>query len=154
MSTRKQIRDALAELVRAHVTGAQCVYPLTDEQGERVTQPVDFGGESPVVVVASAGSARPRKTFSGSMPTFYVDVHLFVRATVIDEDGNTRAAMGIDDTLDDLEDALAQAVSAAQNSMYWSAIDYDGRSQTEFLTVLDGTEYKRERIPLKFTARL
>ncbi len=154
MSTRKQTRDAVAELIRAHVTGAQRVYPLTDEQGERVTQPADFGGESPVVVVASAGSARPRKTFSGSMPTFYLDIHLFVRATAIDDDGNTRAAAGIDDTLDDLEDALAQAVSAGQNSIHWTAIDYDGRSQAEFLTVFDGTEYKRERIPLKFTARL
>lgn len=153
MSSRKQVRDAFAELVRGHVTAAQRVYPLTADD-ERVTQPFDFSGESPVVVVASAGSARPQKTLRGTIPIFYLDIHLLVRATAIDGDGNTVTVAGIDDTLDDLEDALAQAVSAAQNSMYWSAIDYDGRSQTEFLTVLDGTEYKRERIPLKFTARL
>ena len=41
-----------------HVTDAQRVYPLTNDDGERVTQPFDFSGESPVVVVASAGSER------------------------------------------------------------------------------------------------
>ena len=153
MSSRKQVRDAFAELVRGHVTAAQRVYPLTADDA-RVTQPFDFSGESPVVVVASAGSARLQKTLRGTIPIFYLDVHLLVRATAIDANGNTVTVPGIDDTLDDLEDALAQLIAAVQNGEHWTAIDYDGRSRAEFLTILDGTEYKREIIPLKIAARL
>ena len=154
MSNRQQVRDAFAEAITAQISDAQRVYPLTNDDGERITQPFDFGGESPVIVVASAGTARPHKTFRGTMPIFHLEVHVFVRATVIDSAGNTTSAAGIDDTLDDLEDALAMLVAALQTAEHWTAIDYDGRSQAEFLTVLDGTEYKRERIPLTFTARL
>lgn len=153
MSSRKQVRDAFAELVRGYVAVAQRVYPLTVDD-ERVTQPFGFSGESPVIVVASAGSARPQKTLRGTIPIFYLDIHLFVRATAIDGDGNTVTVAEIDDALDDLEDALAQLVAAVQNGEHWTAVDYDGRSRAEFLTILDGTEYKREIIPLKIAARL
>lgn len=153
MSTRRQVRDAFAELARGHVTDAQRIYPLTAD-GERVTQPFDFSGESPVVVVASAGTERQQLTFRGSAPIYYLDVHVLVRATAIDESGNTVTVAGIDDALDDLEHALARLVAAVQNGEHWTAIDYDGRSRAEFLTILDGTEYKREIIPLKITARL
>ena len=153
MSTRRQVRDAFAELARGHVTDAQRVYPLTADD-ERVTQPFDFSGESPVVVVASAGSERQQLTFRGSAPIYYLDVHLFVRATGIDGSGNTVGVADLDDTLDGLEHAVGTLISAAQNGEHWTAIDYDGRSRAEFLTILDGTEYKREIIPLKITARL
>ena len=56
--------------------------------------------------------------------------------------------------LDDLEHAVGTLISAVQTGEHWTAIDYDGRSRAEFLTILDGTEYKREIIPLKITARL
>ena len=153
MSTRRQVRDAFAELARGHVTDAQRVYPLTADD-ERVTQPFDFSGESPVVVVASAGSERQQLTFRGSAPIYYLDVHLFVRATGIDGSGNTVGVADLDDTLDGLEHAVGTLISAAQNGEHWTAISYDGRSRAEFLTILDGTEYKREIIPLKITARL
>ena len=119
-----------------------------------MTQPFDFSGESPVVVIASSGTERGQKTFRGAMPTYYLDVHLFVRATGIDDSGNTVGVANPDDTLDDLEHALGTLISAVQIGEHWTAIDYGGRSRAEFLTVLDGTEYKREIIPLKITARL
>ena len=151
MSTRRQVRDAFAELARGHVTDAQRVYPLTADD-ERVTQPFDFSGESPVVVVASAGSERQQLTFRGSAPIYYLDVHVLVRATAIDGSGNTVGVADLDDTLDGLEHAVGTLISAAQNGEHWTAIDYDGRSRAEFLTVLDGTEYKRETIPLVLTS--
>lgn len=154
MSTRRQVRDALAELVRAHIPDAQRIYPLTNDDGERVTQPFDFSGESPVIVIASSGTERGQKTFRGAMPTYYLDVHLFVRATSIDDSGTTVGVADLDDTLDSLEHAVGTLISAVQTGEHWTAIDYDGRSRAEFLTVLDGTEYKREIIPLKITARL
>ena len=129
-------------------TDAQRVYPLTNDDGERVTQPFDFSGESPVVVIASSGTERGQKTFRGAMPTYYLDVHLFVRDG-IDDSGNTVGVADPDDTLDDLEHALGTLISAVQIGEHWTAIDYGGRSRAEFLTVPDGTEYKREIIPLK-----
>ena len=153
MSTRRQVRDAFAELARGHVTDAQRVYPLTAD-GARVTQPFDFSGESPVIVIASSGTERGQKTFRGAMPTYYLDVHLFVRATGIDDSGTTVGVADLDDTLDSLEHAVGTLISAVQTGEHWTAIDYDGRSRAEFLTILDGTEYKREIIPLKITARL
>ena len=153
MSSRKQVRDTFAELARGHVTDAQRVYPLTADD-ERVTQPFDFSGESPVIVIASSDTERGQKTFRGAMPTYYLDVHLFVRATGIDGSGNTVGVADLDDTLDSLEHAVGTLISAVQTGEHWTAIDYDGRSRAEFLTILDGTEYKREIIPLKITARL
>ena len=81
-------------------------------------------------------------------------MHLFVRATGIDDSGTTVGVADLDDTLDSLEHAVGTLISAVQTGEHWTAIDYDGRSRAEFLTVLDGTEYKREIIPLKITARL
>jgi hypothetical protein len=43
MSTRRQVRDAFAELARGHVTDAQRVYPLTNDDGERVTRVLENG---------------------------------------------------------------------------------------------------------------
>jgi hypothetical protein len=154
MSTRRQVRDALAELARAHIPDAQRIYPLTNDDGERVTQPFDFSGESPVIVIASSGTERGQKTFRGAMPTYYLDVHLLVRATSIDDSGNTVGVADLDDTLDGLEHAVGTLIAAVQNGEHWTAIDYDGRSRAEFLSILDGTEYKREIISLKITARL
>lgn len=141
---RREVRDALATLLDTALTSAELVYPLTNADGERITQPPDFGGESPVVVVASSGTERTQLTFGGQLPRVYLDIYTFVRAD----------ALAPDDLLDDLEQQLGQAITNAQSSTYWTAIDYDGRSQTEFITTLHGTEYKREKTTLKITARL
>ena len=55
----------------------------------------------------------------------------------------------LDDTPDGLEHAVGTLIAAVQNGEHWTAIDYDGRSRAEFLTIPDGTEYKREIISLK-----
>jgi hypothetical protein len=141
---RKDVRDAFARLLLAHVDGAERLYPLTNEDGNRVTQPEQFGGESPIVVVASSGTLRSQLTFRGQAPTVYLDIYTFVRA---DDDAS-------DDRLDDIEAQIADAIDGAQNHQYWTAIDYDGRSQTEFVKLVSGTLYKRELTALKFTARM
>ena len=50
-----------------------------------------------------------------------------------------------------LERQVAQFVASYASSA-WSAISYAGRTTTEFVTVVDGTEYKRETIPLVLTS--
>ena len=141
---RKDVRDAFATLLVSVLTSAQRIYPLTNSDGDRLTQPADFGGESPVVVVASSGTERTQLTFRGQQPKVFLDVYTFVRADTL----------APDDVLDDMEQQLGQAVASGQNGAQWTALDYDGRSQTEFITTLNGTEYKREKTTIKITARL
>ena len=135
--------------------GAALSSTLTDAQAVYTTQPTAFGGLSPVVVVASAGSMRegaPRRTFGGPIaPQFYLDVYVFVATTIRNGSGEDVLNEDADAQLDALEAAVAQFV-ADYPSPHWSAISYAGRTTTEFVTVVDGTEYKRETIPLVLTS--
>jgi hypothetical protein len=137
------VREELGAVLAAQLSAAQQVYS---------DQPTAFGGQSPVVVLASVGTEREgpgRRTFGGPVaPAFYLDVYVFVRSVLEDTDGNPVANPDTDDQLDGLEAAIAQVVADYPKAQSWSAIGYAGRSDTTFVTVLDGTEYKRERIPL------
>lgn len=132
--SREPIRKAFAQLLSANVSGAQDI-----EQG--FTD--DLGGQSPVVVVASAGTNRTQLTFRGSQPKVDLDVYIFVLAT-----------SGADDIGDALEQQVAEVVEQNQGAARWSAIDYSAASEVGFIVALDGNEYRRERIPLRFTATL
>ena len=146
VASRATVRSAVGTALTNALTSAQAVY--TD-------QPAAFGGLSPVVVVASAGSMRegaPRRTFGGPVaPQFFLDVYVFVATTIRDGDGNVVVNADADDQLDAIEAQVAQLVASYQSST-WSAISYAGRTTTEFVTVIDGTEYKRETIPLVLTS--
>ena len=145
-ASRATVRLAVGTALSSALTSAQAVY--TD-------QPAAFGGLSPVVVVASNGSDRegaPRRTFGGPVaPQFYLNVYVFVATAIRDGDGNVVVNADADDQLDAIEAQVAQLVASYQSST-WSAISYAGRTTTEFVTVIDGTEYKRETIPLVLTS--
>jgi hypothetical protein len=130
---RADVRTAFYQLLAANVTGAQAVVDGFTE---------DLGGMSPVVVVASAGMDRARLTLRGSQPKVALDVYVFALATA-----------GADDLLDAAEQQVAQVVEDNQAAARWSAIDYAGDTEVGFIVALDGAEYRRERIPLRFTAR-
>lgn len=142
---RKTVRDEFGALLTARLTEAQAVY--TD-------QPTDFGGLSPVVVIASRGSTRTQLTLRGQMPSFALTCYVFVLSVVRDGSGNPIVNAQADDELDTIEHAVAQTVTDCQAGASWMALDYDGRSETEFVTLVDGSEYKREAIPLRFTPTL
>lgn len=138
VQSRQVVREEVGQRLTARLTTAQQVY--TD-------QPTDFGGMSPVVVVASSGSERggaTQRTFGGPIaPKFAIDVYVFVLAKTTNAD----------DVLDTLEAAVAGFVSIAPQAVTWTAIGYDGRTETQFVEMIDGSEYKRERIPLVLTGR-
>jgi len=143
--SRQTVREHFGAVLTARLTSAQAVH--TD-------QPTDFGGLSPVVVLASAGSERKQLTFRGQAPRFYFDCYVFVLAVVRDGSGNPAVNTTADDELDTIEQQLAQTIADVQDGPSWMAVDYDGRSKAEFVTLIDGSEYKRELIPLALTARL
>jgi hypothetical protein len=72
VQSRKAVREEIGALLTTRLTGAT-VYP---------DQPSSFDGQSPVVVVASAGSEREgiaHRTFGGPIaPQFALDVYVFV----------------------------------------------------------------------------
>jgi hypothetical protein len=137
VQSRKAVREEVGQILTIRLASlAQQVY--TD-------QPTSFGGQSPVVVVASTGSERDgqvQRTFGGPIaPKFTLDIYLFVLAATADAD----------DLLDSLEAAVAEFVAVYSRAQTWTAISYDGRTETRFVEVLDGSEYKQERIPLLLT---
>ena len=148
VASRQAAREELGAILTSELTTAAAVH--TD-------QPASFGGQSPVVVVASAGTAREggaKRTFGGPIaPTFYLDVYVFVATVVKNAAGEDIVNTSADDQLDTLEAGVAQVVADYPKATNWTALSYEGRSNTEFVTIIDGSEYKRERIPLALTAK-
>lgn len=133
---RGMVRRTFAALVHDQVPSAQVVYAY---------QPGDFGGQSPAVVIGSAGSRRERMTLRGGRTTAYLDVYVFVLAAQPDS-AYTQADS--EDALDAVERELAALLlDMPIQQIGWQAIDYADRSTCDFVLV-DGREYKRERIPI------
>lgn len=138
MTERKAARQALATLLESALTGtgkaAQAVY------GYLVG---DFAGQSPVVVVASSGTARPQMSKRASSARYYVDVYVFV----LYSDQGSWSEEDTEDMLDDLEADVAAVVAANRNTSNWAFIEQAERSRTDAVLV-GGLEYRRETIPL------
>lgn len=138
-ANRKTLRRALAALLATQLVGAgKPVQQLYAYQVE------DFGGQSPVAVLTSAGTQRARMTFQGSQTIFFFNLHVFALYT--------NAAAGWDeedteDALDDIEALVAAFVDANQNTADWDVVDYAERTEAAPV-VIGGAEYKHEIIPL------
>lgn len=139
MVNRETVRDAMAALLQTALVGtglpAQAVYAY------RVG---DFNGQSPVVVVSSAGSERPRMTSAGGRTSVYLQVDTFV----LYSDEGTWGEDDADDRLDLLEKTIAETLHANQDTAAWDAVDYAARSERIDVEV-GGLEYAREMIPLR-----
>lgn len=148
VQSRKVVREEVGQFLSTRLTTASQVY--TD-------QPSDFGGQSPVVVVTSSGSDREglnKRTFGGPIAaTFRLDVYVFVATTKKNSVGEDVPNSDADDQLDTLEASIAQFVSDAPSAQTWTALSYGAGTETTFVEVLDGAEYKRERIPLTITGK-
>lgn len=144
MSTpsRKATRTALALALPAALPSAAAIYGY---------QAKDFGGQSPVVVVTSAGSERERVTLQGSIATFLLYLHLFVAFAADGESGYTDATT--EDLLDQVEDEIAQFVDTQQQTASWHALAYDRVSDAGEPAMVGGVEYRHELIVLAVHVR-
>lgn len=138
-ANRKVVRQALASLLTTNLAGSGL--PLQELYRYQVG---DFGGQSPVAVLTSAGTRRERLTFQGSKATFFFDLHLFVLYAEPAADWNEENA---EDALDDIEAEVAALLDANQRTATWEALDYAERS-TALPVVIGGAEYKHEIIPV------
>jgi len=137
-SNRETVREVLAELLQTALVGsgrpAQAVYSY---------QVGDLGGQSPVVVVSSAGSERQRLSFQGSRATFRLNVYVFVLYT----DGSDWNEDDAEERLDLIEKTIAETVDVSQRTAFWESVGYAGETVCDSVEI-GGEEYRRETIPI------
>lgn len=141
VASRATVRAALAQLITTYMTSAQTVH---------ANEPGDLGSASPIVLIASQGSERPRLTMQGNQSTFSFSVDVYTLAAE-----SASGGYSYDDSanvVDACEAELAALVAAQQENGFWSQIQYASPSQIDFgIFGADGIYRFRERIPLKIT---
>lgn len=139
MVNRETVRDAMAALLNTALVGTGL--PVQAVYAYRVG---DLGGQSPVVVVSSAGSQRPRMTAAGGRTTVLLQVDVFVLYSDEDAWGEDEA----EDRLDLIEKTIAETIHSSQVTANWQAVDYAAQSERVDVEV-GGLEYAREMILLR-----
>jgi len=141
MSTNRETkRDAFGTLLSSALVGAgkpaQAFY----------CYPVgDFGGQSPVVVMASNGTEyEARAVTSVRKNTFYYVIYTF---TLWGEAGTAWGEDDAEDRIDLLEKTIRETISDNLSTDDWAFIGYDGRTTVDTV-IIAGEEYKRESIPV------
>jgi len=144
---RKTARQALAALFSAALTGSgkPCEAFYRYRAGT-------FDGKSPVGVLMSAGSQRPKVSVGVSALreiTLYFDLYVFVAYA----DNSVTPAWtdeNSEDKLDDIEKLIADVVADNERNDNWTKLTMGQRSETgEFVSVVGGLAYRREVIPLE-----
>lgn len=139
-TNRETVRDALVTLLSSALTGAgnpaQAVYGY---------QVGDFQGQSPVVVVASAGSQREPFQLRGQRNLLYFNIFVFVLFDDPDTDWDEDDA---EDRIDLIEKEIADVVIDNRKTDNWTHIRLEGRSTVDSLQI-GGSEYRREVITVR-----
>jgi hypothetical protein len=135
--TRGQVRAALGVLLTAGVPSAQAVY---------TAQVGSFAGQSPVLVLTSAGSARSRQTQAGSGAEYRYNLHTFV---LYSDAASGWTEADAEDALDAIEAEVAALAEAnARGGTIFNGLAYADPTDARAPAVIDGVEYRHEVIPL------
>lgn len=148
-TNRETVRDELATTLSTALTGGgnayQAVYGYLTG---------DFSGQSPVLVVASAGSDRPRmlarqkRASTTLLAHFFFDLHTFVTREYA---SGTWTEQDAEDQLDLCEKELADAIDGNQVGTNYTGLDYTGPSRIEPV-VVGGEPYWMETVRVKVEA--
>lgn len=140
---RSDARDALAALIEADMG------PSGDSLVAAVLtyNTTDLDSESPIVLVYSDGTNRPKREGFGDDSAFANEARLRVDAYVVlpapEEIGYTR--QDAENLLDTIDSRLADLVIATNTSPQWRSLRYDADfSQPEESTLPSGDHYLRE----------
>ena len=132
--SREVVRDALVGQMRPALTVAQSV------EGHKA----NIQGQWPAVLLLTAGSLRPQVTERGIRSEFYYVAQLWV---LYYKEGLWTEAEA-EDTLDALEQQLAEWLANNQVGEIWTGLMFDGRSRVG--TYNEGGEtFLVEEIPIK-----
>jgi hypothetical protein len=135
---RETLRDALATLLTTALVGtglpAQHVYGY----------PIgDFGADSPVVVIDSAGSERVRETTSSIWRDwFHLNVIVFVACV------NAAGEADAEDKLDLIEKKVADALIDNTEAGSLNCFELTGKSTVDHIEI-GGNYYRRELVPVR-----
>lgn len=141
ITNRETVRDALGTLLSSALVGtgkpAQAFY------GYMVG---DFGSQSPVVVLTSAGTEQEqRQVTSRQKNTYFFTIFTF---TVYAQDGTTYGEDDVEDVVDLLEKTIRETLANNRSTANWAFIEYDGRTVVD-TAMIAGEEYRREAIPVR-----
>lgn len=106
----------------------------------------DFKGQSPIIVLDSAGSTRTPIAVGSSYPDHKIDLFTFVLCS---DPENGWTEENAEDQLDDIECKIGDLIDANQQSAYWNAISYVQPSEAITVTI-GGVDYRREVTTLSF----
>lgn len=134
-ANRKTLRAAVATALSYHLPSAQVVYAYGKAQ---------FGAQTPVVVVTSAGSERQRISMRETRLTAMFDIHTFV----LHRDGASWTEQQAEDALDDLENQIALFVDQNRATESWHDLGYAGATNARDTVVLEGIAYLHEVVSL------
>lgn len=132
--SREIVRDAIVEQMRPALTVAQSV------EGHKA----NIQGQWPAVRVLTGGSLRPQVTERGIRSEFYYLVQLWV---LFHKEGLWTEAEA-EDTLDALEQQLAEWMANNQVGEIWTGLMFEGRSHVG-TTNEGGETFLVEEIPIK-----
>lgn len=135
---RKTIRAQFATLI-GNVLPNATVWPY---------RKADPKGVSPLVMVCSGGTARPRVTMKGSFPKHSIRVYSLVIHSAEDQEDPWTEAQA-EDLLDDIEEAIKGVIDNNQKTDYWKSIEYEQPTEAERV-VISGVPYLLEVYLLTF----
>ena len=136
-ANRKECRKKLAELLETKLTIDNSF------AGEVHAQPVKGFGSTPAVVVSTSGSVRSQGTFQGLTNVYYFAVETFITYPTPEDTTYTRET--VEDSLDDIEAAIAEVVTENQRvANYWEGLAFSDRTEAVQIE-LDGTAYRFEQ---------
>ena len=137
MSTsRETVRDKLVTLFTAALIGTGL--PCKTVTGSKVKK---LEGLTPLVSVLSDGTLRERETFMGDIPTFFLEVQVWV---LQEATGWTNAQA--EDALDTIEGLIAGVYEDNRRVDEFEILQHDDRTRVIEVTV-SGVPYYLERIP-------
>jgi len=141
-SSRETVRDALSALLNTALVGSG--KPAQNEYGYPIA---DFAGQSPIVVVSSAGSERNMQTLDTRRKSFfYLNIIVFV---LYADAASSWTEADAEDALDTIEATIDQVIATnLTNGTTWADLGYDGRTRTGNATIAS-TQYRYEVIPVK-----
>ena len=140
-TNRETIRDQLTSIFQTALVGtgkpAQVVYGYLKG---------DFGQQSPVVVVCSAGSEREKRTNSTRTRNyFYFHVITF---TLYSQESSSWGEDDAADRTDLLEKTIYDTIESNKSNSYWADLSVDGKTEIDPV-MISGEEYQREIILVK-----
>jgi hypothetical protein len=141
-ASRETVRGALADLLTTALVGTGL--PAQAAYGYPVA---DFGGQSPIVLIASAGSTRDVQTLDTRRTSrFFFTIIVFV---LYADAGSGWTEADAEDALDTIESVIDDTIATnLVNGTTWADAGYDGRTRTGNATI-GGVQYRYEVIPIR-----